>query len=305
MNRCSYFINDKALFGSFPTQEAVEELESNGVRHFVNLTYDYEKRITPYTTKYNYVNYPIPDHRIPVNLTEFAKFIVRVTGIIRNLKDEERLYLHCKGGHGRSGVVVASILCYMEGITPDEALHRTTKYHSNRNEMKEKWRSIGSPQSKYQKIFVHKFFEPLNFYRAYRDGPTCGFSNFSAHSVKVPDIGTFPTSEAAWQAYKDIENKEYVTAQIRSVTPGVSKYMGRKYNLQKEWGEIKVQKMFDILLLKFNQHLEIKQNLLNTGFRPLIEHTTTDYFWGDGDGSGANMLGKILTVIRNKFYMED
>ena len=30
MNRSSYFISNKALFGAYPSQEAVHELESNG-----------------------------------------------------------------------------------------------------------------------------------------------------------------------------------------------------------------------------------------------------------------------------------
>ena len=38
MNYCSYFIKDKALFGSYPTQQSVEELEQEGVRYFVDLT---------------------------------------------------------------------------------------------------------------------------------------------------------------------------------------------------------------------------------------------------------------------------
>jgi hypothetical protein len=42
---------------------------------------------------------------------------------------------------------------------------------------------------------------------------------------------------------------------------------------------------------------------LNTGLRPIVEHTKDDNFWGDGgDGSGKNMLGKILTKVRNKYY---
>jgi hypothetical protein len=35
MERSSYFIKDKALFGSYPTQESVEELEKEGVRYFI------------------------------------------------------------------------------------------------------------------------------------------------------------------------------------------------------------------------------------------------------------------------------
>lgn len=304
MDRCSYFIQDRALFGSFPTQEAIEELEANGVRYFVNLTFSYEKRIIPYTTKYNYINHPIPDHRTPTNWTYFARFIVNICKVISRLRDGEKLYVHCKGGHGRSGIVVACILCYMENITPGEALERTTRYHNNRNEMKEKWRKIGSPQSKYQKIFVHKFFEPLNFYRTYKSGPTCGFSNFSLHEVEVPNVGTFPSSEAAWQACKDPDNEEYVQAQLRSQTPGMSKFIGRRCTLRSDWNEVKRDKLKEILLLKFEQHPEIKQNLINTGFRPLIEckFVNSENVINDTDINGSNMLGELLTQIRNEYY---
>ena len=47
MDYCSYFIKDKAIFGSFPTQESVYELENEGVKYFVDLTdNDKEKKIT-------------------------------------------------------------------------------------------------------------------------------------------------------------------------------------------------------------------------------------------------------------------
>ena len=45
-----YFIKNKALFGSFPTQTTVKELESEGVRYFINLTNTHEKKTTPYTS---------------------------------------------------------------------------------------------------------------------------------------------------------------------------------------------------------------------------------------------------------------
>lgn len=52
---------------------------------------------------------------------------------------------------------------------------------------------------------------------------------------------------------------------------------------------------------KFQQHLELRQLLVSTGDCILIEHTKNDRFWGDnGDGSGANWLGKILMETRPK-----
>ena len=38
MDNSSYFIKNRSLFGSFPTQESVQELEEHGVRYFVDLT---------------------------------------------------------------------------------------------------------------------------------------------------------------------------------------------------------------------------------------------------------------------------
>jgi len=107
MDRSSFFIKDKALFGSFPTQDAVEELETIGVRYFIDLTHSHETKIVPYETRYTYISFPIPDRRIPVNILEFSSFIVKLSDIILGCGRIKIIYIHCKGGHGRSGVVVA------------------------------------------------------------------------------------------------------------------------------------------------------------------------------------------------------
>jgi protein-tyrosine phosphatase len=157
MDTSSYFIQGKALFGGFPSQEKVEELEALGVRYFVNLTQSHERLITPYHTKYTQINFPIPDRDIPTNMERFKEFIAEVATIIFNLDKTERLYLHCKAGHGRSGVAVASLLCHIFNLSATDALRYTTLYHSQRPVMREKWRAIGSPQTKKQKDFVHAF----------------------------------------------------------------------------------------------------------------------------------------------------
>jgi protein-tyrosine phosphatase len=162
MERCSYFIENKALFGGFPTQEIVKELENMGVRYFVDLTRFNESKTTPYCTHYEYIHYPIMDHSIPRDLTDFVYFIAYIGHIINILEEGELIYIHCKGGHGRSGVVVASLLCSINKITPDESIKLTSEYHSRRTVMREKWRIIGSPQTRHQKMFVHKFYEANN-----------------------------------------------------------------------------------------------------------------------------------------------
>jgi ribA/ribD-fused uncharacterized protein len=50
---------------------------------------------------------------------------------------------------------------------------------------------------------------------------------------------------------------------------------------------------------KFSSHAALRDLSLSTGDKELIELTTNDYYWGCGtDGTGKNMLGKILMEIR-------
>jgi len=290
------------MFGSFPTQEAVNELEREGVRFFINLTHSHEKKITPYETNYEYVSYPITDRRVPDDWQAFARLIIKVARTIRSLKPGELVYIHCKGGHGRSGVVVASLLCYMFGLCPENALEHTTKYHSKRSVMREKWRKLGSPQTFPQKNFVHKFFDSFNFYRAYMTGHSAGFSNFTAHPVNIYGI-VFPTSEAAIQALKSPDDSDYVQKQSKARTPVISKNLGRKVRVRNDWDEISSKLMYKVLKSKFNQHPELQKNLVNTGLRPIVQHTRGDRYWGDGgDGRGLNKLGKALTKLREYYY---
>ena len=297
MERSSYFIKNRALFGSFPTQEAVEELEQNGVKYFVNLTHSHERRITPYQTKYKYISFPITDHQVPDDKHEFSQLIISLADIIYGIEKGDLVYIHCKGGHGRSGVVVAALLCYIFGLEPAQALEYTTAYHSNRKSMREKWRKIGSPQTYQQKNFIHQVCRPIYFYRAYKHGRTAGFSNFTTHEVSVPGFGVFPTAEAAIQAYKDPDNKQYVNSQIHARTPLQSKYLGSKANIRKDWDKVHDKLLFKILELKFDQHPYLKENLISTGLSLIIQRVK-------GDVNGSNILGKLLCRLRSNYYRE-
>lgn len=266
MNNCSYFIKDRAMFGSYPTQEAVEELEHEGVIYFVNLTHETENKITPYKTKYNYIKYPIKDRDIPTDLASYSNFIVNISSIIKNLKNKKKIYIHCKGGHGRSGVVVASILCYIFGLTPFESLEYTTTCHSNRSIMREKWRKIGSPQTYLQRKFIYKFFEPYKIYHAYKNSIFLGFSIISKHSVYIENVGLFNNAE----------------------------------NAIKELTKNKVDKnciIKNILRLKIEQNEDVCKNILNTYLRPIIYYSNKNFI-----ENIDNNIGKILTSIRNKYY---
>jgi predicted NAD-dependent protein-ADP-ribosyltransferase YbiA (DUF1768 family) len=311
MDHCSFFIKDKALFGSFPTQEDVAKLEELGVRYFIDLTNNNESKTSPYTTKYTYIKYPISDRKIPENWKSFAKLIINICIILKELEKGNLIYVHCKGGHGRSGIVVASVLCHYFSLAPIEALKRTSVYHSFRPTMREIWRRIGSPQSRKQKDFVHKFFRYLKVQN--NDNPfTVGFSIYSPHEVNLPDIGTFPNAFFAFQAFRDIENKEYVNKLKKGIF-NLDLLTPLKYTRKDpEWKENKTVYMYIVLEHKFRQHESLKHNLMNTGLRPII-NISDNIFWGKRaierenktELVGKNMLGKVLDTLRDRFLYEE
>ena len=59
--------------------------------------------------------------------------------------------------------------------------------------------------------------------------------------------------------------------------------------------------MLKALRAKFTQNDHLKDLLLGTKQRELVEHTSNDTYWGDGgDGSGQNKLGKLLMQVRTE-----
>ena len=68
---------------------------------------------------------------------------------------------------------------------------------------------------------------------------------------------------------------------------------------------MKLDVMRRAVLAKFTQHQELRELLLETGDRKIIEHTANDSYWGDGDnGTGRNMLGIILMEVRDQLRKE-
>jgi predicted NAD-dependent protein-ADP-ribosyltransferase YbiA (DUF1768 family) len=290
MNNTSYFINNKALFGSYPSQESVTILEGIGVRYFIDLTMDNEIS-NEYTTEYKHINYPIKDMDIPTNWKSYACFLLKIIYIIKNLTPDEKIYIHCRGGHGRAGIVVASIFCYMYRMDPLQAIENTTICHNNRITMREKWRIMGSPQTLKQKKFILKYFRPIYYNRLQKTDELYALTNDSSYSVYIDKLGLFPNAEAAFQSYKNPGNKEYIKNQQMSNSSNMSIILGNNTEINEDWKINYKKYMIYIIKLKFIQHPELKDRLLNTGLRPLISNDYTQ-----------NMVGNILSNIREVLY---
>ena len=143
----------------------------------------------------------------------------------------------------------------------------------------------------------------INFYST-KDAYGC-FSNFSAHPIRLKNK-IWKTSEHYFQAQKfaGTEHEE----EIRLIdSPMIAARMGRdrKRPLRKDWEVVKDDIMREALRAKFTQHEDLKGILLETGDALLVEHTANDRYWADGgDGSGLNMLGKLLMELREELRNE-
>ena len=93
-----------------------------GVRSFIDLTEERE-RLTAYqpllASEMRFARFPIPDGGCPSE-TELRKILDRIDA---ELDRGETIYVHCWGGHGRTGLIVG---CWLvrHGLGGDEALQR-------------------------------------------------------------------------------------------------------------------------------------------------------------------------------------
>lgn len=127
------------------------------------------------------------------------------------------------------------------------------------------------------------------------------FSNFAAYPIALKGE-RWPTAEHYFQAQKfeDAGEREAVR---KAKSPMIAARMGRdrKKKLRRDWESVKVSVMREAVRAKFMQHEDLRDLLLSTGDARLVEHTENDDYWGDGgDGSGKNMLGRILMEIREE-----
>jgi len=139
----------------------------------------------------------------------------------------------------------------------------------------------------------------INFYEL---GSEYGlFSNFSHHPILLHDK-TWPTTEHYFQAQKFAGTSHEEEVRL-AAKPGDAALMGRDRSrpLRKDWEQVKDSLMKECLIAKFTQHKDAKDFLLSTGNKKIVEHTKNDTYWGDGgDGSGKNMLGKLLVEVREE-----
>lgn len=138
-------------------------------------------------------------------------------------------------------------------------------------------------------------------------------SNFYKAEIILPrpiDLlkeDSFPTNEHYFQACKVAISHAGTIDMYREIrdadSAAAAKRLGRAVPLDdselNEWNNYEaIVSMLQCNLAKYTQNLECKDWLLSTLGRHLVEHRR-DPIWGDNmDGTGENLLGKTLELVR-------
>lgn len=140
--------------------------------------------------------------------------------------------------------------------------------------------------------------EALHFSRFDQDSP---FSTIKALPFSLEEQ-QWKTAEHYYQACK-FKGMGYARTIIDADSGEQAHQLGNRWLKRKvsDWKKNRQLYMTRGLYRTVMEYPEIKQALLDTGDRLLIETSQYDYFWGIGrDQRGQNTLGKIWMDIRRK-----
>jgi N-glycosidase YbiA len=127
------------------------------------------------------------------------------------------------------------------------------------------------------------------------------FSNFSRHGIEMNGVW-WPTVEHYFQAQK-FEDAVYQEKIRTADTPKKAADLGRSRQvpLRSQWEMVKDEIMLQAVRKKFQTHKEIRELLLSTEDKAIVENAPGDYYWGCGkEGTGLNRLGHILQQVRTE-----
>ena len=129
------------------------------------------------------------------------------------------------------------------------------------------------------------------------------FDNFSSFKVKY-DGYLYSSVEEAYQALGFKESAPNIYQEIincYSAHEAQKIAYANKDKRRKDWDEIKVGIMEELLRCKIEQNPYVKKKLLETKDYTIVEDSPKDSFWGWGeDRNGNNQLGKLWMKIRDE-----
>ena len=142
--------------------EKLKHMHHFGIRHFIDLTEEGE--LCPYNhllpSDTTYTRFPIADCGVPKSIESVRRLLLRIEEL---KKMDGYVYLHCWGGVGRTGTIVA---CYLFQNEEEPDLNKTLEVLRGRFSEMPKSAYRETPETKEQINFIEQF---INTNRSYNE----------------------------------------------------------------------------------------------------------------------------------------
>ena len=157
----SYRVDDNVWAGEYPVWEweqgarmrQLKLFTDFGINYFLDLTENGE--MPPYasflTNNIGRHTFPIPNGCIPHSVKWVVDLFRIINGVLN--KPETKLYIHCHGGVGRTGTIVACYYIYFKGMPADNALAEMRRRYATHG--RSAWMS--APETEAQLNFIKEF----------------------------------------------------------------------------------------------------------------------------------------------------
>ena len=326
----------RIMVGGKPyNNDDLQYLYKNKITVFVNLTTSNElnnrqnfKYHLKLPSNIQFIHFPIKDMAVGQD----GSTMELVDKIIK-LSKTDIVYIHCKGGHGRAGVIGGLIVHKLyPSLSYTEVIKHIQKQHSTRKCNPKS----STPQTSPQFNQLHRIInnsQDILFYD--KNCTSYVFSNLYTEKKDLPlfkdkDDREWYSSEAYYQAHKFMgispESNTYAEI-IRNTKSAHFAYLlgNMGGNIRPNWkidgvsiidiikkfkSTIKIVDCWDnkkecvmkqALTYKFRQNIGLKETLLNSGTSSLVEYTPRDMYWGTyWNKNGKNRLGYLLEYVRNE-----
>jgi ribA/ribD-fused uncharacterized protein len=142
----------------------------------------------------------------------------------------------------------------------------------------------------------------IKFYRS-NEKPYGIFSNLYPSPVHF-EGKLYPTAEHAYQAGKARRPavRDWILNAPSRALAAMAAHGLYTWEVVPNWGQIKFDRMREVLRAKFEQHADLREILLSTKLARLVEvgrvNSAVNRLWGEVNGIGQNMLGVMLMELR-------
>lgn len=331
------WITSNLLVGGLPrTKKDFDSIKEQGINVFVNLMSDKEakkgKKKPQFDYRENdhtditYLHFPIKDL-----FTNSDKEMINIAKRVADeIKKGNKVYIHCYGGHGRTGTLAGIVLHFMY---PDMTYEEVLKHLNDSHKTREYKPNETTPQTAIQFNQLHRIItgkDDIFFYLGENDSNFI-FSNYYQNKKSDYQFEIMNTkwisNESFFQSMKytdkdykkiiqeaDTSHKAFLLGRMggnirpewvinkKSNQDKIRDVINRYKNttrIRQDWDTIKDKVMIIGLFVKFTQNKDLYDKLLSTGNTKLVEYSPVDKYWGTyWNKVGQNKLGQCLMKVR-------